>query len=248
MKKLIESLPESKAEICNLFMKPSSFANDLELKEFIGEITRFYVEKMSDEKAIKKWLEPLTTFSKEMNPLYENVPRGLVHEYGIPHGASDALIFSPQLNKFLITTRYDDKKLDGLGGHKTSGLTFFENMIKEILEELYAMDLDELDINKQKEFIKENSLAGEIADRLNFCNMTINENVINGQQNIHVSQLFLFNISQELFEKRVLDPESLTKVEWYSLEKIREKMKTDEARDGFKIVWRNFSDWNSKVV
>ncbi|MDR2428551.1 MAG: helix-turn-helix transcriptional regulator [Candidatus Margulisbacteria bacterium] len=201
------------------------------------------------EKLTAKWQEPLTIYGgcREI----QNVPRGLVHELALPHGASDGLIIDVAADNgrgmVLINfkTKKDTASQEGIGGHKKSGLTFRENMIEEFLEEVFGLPEKKDNISfmpdEQKMYnnIKEKY---ETLVRQNFFytgSQTTNANFnnIDNQINIHVSDLYVLRLPASQIPS-ALNSEASKGHQWVT---FAEAEQIAHTADGFffGILWNN---------
>jgi hypothetical protein len=204
--------------------------------------------KISDQELAKlrdKWLEPLTFFTGIRN--FENVPRGILHELALPHGASDGLIIDPARGLVLVNfkAKKDTASQEGIGGHKKSGLTFRENMVDEFLEEVFGLPEkkgnavfmpDEQAIydrvkDEYKPLVEQNLFyTGSRTTNANFNN-------IDNQINIHVSDLYVLRLSTSQIPN-ALNSEASSGHRWVAFAEADQIARTP---DGFffGILWNN---------
>jgi hypothetical protein len=199
--------------------------------EFINTISHPYISMITDAIGLKHWLEPLTIYDYQMRPIRENIPRGLVHELALPHGASDCLIYNPQTQKILLNIRQDDGHLEGIGGHKESGLTFKENMLKELLEELFseAVQNSNHEFKNSAEFLtlRNIDLYSVLDLRLQEIYRSINANNKGGLLNIHVGALHILEVDTDLIAQFKPDKDSSAGMQWFSFAEIEELLHSE---------------------
>jgi hypothetical protein len=216
-----------------------------EYVKFITKISKPYLAKIIQPEKRAKWLEPLTIYDYQMRPLRENVPRGLVHELALPHGASDCLVYHPQTQKILVNIRQDDGYLEGIGGHKGSGLTFKENMLKELLEELfsYATQNPDHEFKNSLEFLalRNIDLYNTLAEHMQEVYRSINVNNKGGLLNIHVSALHVLAVDVDLITRFKPDEDSSATMHWFSFAEIEELLRNaDPEYAVLRVLWEWF--------
>jgi hypothetical protein len=226
----------------------NQLTDSAEYEKFVAEISKPYLDRIIQAEKKLKWLEPLTIYDYQMNPIREKVPRGLVHELALPHGASDCLIINPKTWQVLVNIRKDDGYLEGISGHKSSGLSFKQNMLKELLEEAFSLAKREADMcneyRSNEVFLR--ILSKPLPELLNRnlyeVNRFLNVNDKGGLLNIHISALYVLNVNDYILNQFNFDPKSSEGTVWYSFAGIESLLEANHSKqlEVLRVLWRNF--------
>jgi hypothetical protein len=226
----------------------NQLANSIEYRKFITEISKPHLAQINQRKARIKWLEPLTIYDYQMNPVRENAPRGLAHELALPHGASDCLIINPDTRRVLVNIRKDDGYFEGIGGHKSSGLSFRQNMLKELLEEVFSLAKPGTngrnEFQSNEDFLKmlNKSLPKLLDCNLYEVNRFLNINDKGGILNIHISAPHILAADDYLVSQFDFDPKSSAETLWYAFTEIDSLLADNHSKklEVLRVLWRRF--------
>jgi hypothetical protein len=187
-----------------------------------------------------KWKEYLTLYDFNGQEIREDIPKPLAHILALPHGASDCLIVDPVNNLVLVNYRTNNGAQEGIGGHKQSGLTFTENMTKELLEEVFGMpENSETQEEMEKALQIETEYLPLITDSLYYTNnRTVNSNYDpkNNWINIHVSDLHILRVIGTQIPTR-LAPEASAGFKWVDFKEANRIANSEGFFFG--ILWNN---------